>query len=38
MDEINSVIQTIPGISYTLGAIISAEIDDINAFDNPESH
>jgi len=35
MDEINSVILTIPGISYTLGAIILAEIGDIDAFDNP---
>jgi len=35
MDEINSVILTIPGISYTLGAIILAEIGDINAFDDP---
>jgi transposase len=35
MDEINSVILTIPGISYALGAIILAEIGDINAFENP---
>lgn len=35
MNEINSVILTIPGISYTLGAIILAETGDINAFDSP---
>ena len=35
MNEINSVILTIPGISYTLGSVILAEIGDINSFDNP---
>lgn len=35
MDDINSVILTIPGISYTLGSIILAEIGDISNFDNP---
>lgn len=34
MNEINSPILTIPGISYTLGAIILAEIGDITNFDN----
>ena len=33
MIEINSPILTIPGISYTLGAIIIAEIGDITNFD-----
>lgn len=35
MIEINSPILTIPGISFTLGAIILAEIGDISNFDNP---
>lgn len=35
MDEINSPILTIPGISYTLGAIIISEIGDISKFSNP---
>ena len=35
MTEIDSVILTIPGISYSLGSVILAEIGDINAFDNP---
>lgn len=35
MDSINSTILTIPGISYTLGAIILSEIGDINRFSNP---
>jgi len=35
MTEINSVILTIPGISYTLGSVIIAEIGDISNFDNP---
>lgn len=34
MDEINSPILTIPGISYTLGAIILSEIGDISKFSN----
>lgn len=33
MDEINSPITTIPGISYTLGAIILSETVDIHRFD-----
>ena len=32
MDELNSVILTIPGISYTLGAIILSEIGNIDKF------
>lgn len=32
MDELNSVILTIPGISYTLGSIILSEIGNINKF------
>ena len=35
MDEINSPILTIPGISYTLGAMILSEIGDIKNFANP---
>jgi transposase len=35
MDELDSPIVTIPGISYTLGAIILAEIGDINNFATP---
>lgn len=35
MLEIDSPIMTIPGISYTLGAIILSEIGDINRFSNP---
>lgn len=35
MDEINSPILTIPGISYTLGAMILSEIGDISKFPNP---
>ena len=35
MEEIDSPILTIPGISYTLGAIIIAEIGDITNFDTP---
>lgn len=35
MIEINSPLLTIPGISYTLGSIILAEIGDIMNFDNP---
>ena len=36
MDKINSPITTIPGISYTLGAMIVAEIGDFNNFDSPD--
>lgn len=35
MDELNSVILTIPGISYTLGAIILSEIGNIDKFTSP---
>ena len=35
MKEINSPILSIPGISYTLGSIIIAEIGDISNFGNP---
>lgn len=35
MDEISSPIITIPGISYTLGSAIIAEIGDISRFESP---
>lgn len=35
MDELNSVILTVPGISYTLGAIILSEIGNIDKFASP---
>jgi transposase len=35
VDELNSPIITIPGISHTLAAIILAEIGDINRFPSP---
>lgn len=35
MDEIQSPILSIPGISYGLGSVILAEIGDINNFDSP---
>lgn len=35
MDNLNSPILTIPGIRYTLGAIILSEIGDIKRFSNP---
>ncbi len=35
MNSINSNILTIPGISYTLGAMIISEIGDISKFSNP---
>lgn len=35
MDKLNSPILTIPGIGYTLGAIILSEIGDIKRFSNP---
>ena len=35
MDNLNSPIFTIPGISYTLGAMILSEIGDIHRFSNP---
>ena len=36
MDEINSPILTIPGISYRMGALIIAEIGDFSRFDSPD--
>ena len=36
MDEINSPILSIPGINYRMGAMILAEIGDINRFDSPD--
>lgn len=35
MNELNSVILTIPGISYTLGSIILSEIGNIDRFASP---
>ena len=36
MDEINSPILSIPGISYRMGAMIIAEIGDFSRFDSPD--
>ena len=36
MDEINSPILSIPGISYRMGAMIIAEIGDFKRFDTPD--
>lgn len=36
MDKINSPILSIPGISYSLGAMIISEIGDFNNFDNSD--
>lgn len=36
MDEINSPILSIPGISYNMGAMIIAEIGDFNRFDSAD--
>lgn len=36
MDEINSPILSIPGISYRMGAMIIAEIGDFNRFDSAD--
>ena len=36
MDKINSPILSIPGISYRMGAMIIAEIDDFSRFDSPD--
>lgn len=36
MDELNSKILTIPGISYNLGSIILSEIGDISRFSSPK--
>lgn len=36
MDEINSPILSIPGISYRMGAMILAEIGDFSRFDSPD--
>lgn len=36
MDKIDSPITTIPGISYSMGSMILAEIGDFNNFDSPD--
>ncbi len=36
MDDIDSPILTIPGISYTIGAMIIAEIGDFSRFESPD--
>ena len=36
MDEINSPMLSIPGISYRMGAMIIAEIGDFSRFDSPD--
>ena len=36
MDEVNSPILSIPGISYRMGAMIIAEIGDFNNFSSPD--
>lgn len=36
MDEINSPVLSIPGISYRMGAMIIAEIGDFSRFDSPD--
>ncbi len=36
MDDINSPILSIPGISYRMGAMIIAEIGDFSRFDSPD--
>jgi transposase len=36
MDKMNSPVMSVPGISYTLAAIIIAEISNISIFDNPD--
>lgn len=36
MDELNSPITTIPGISYRMGAMILAEVGDFSRFDSPD--
>lgn len=36
MDEINSPIMSIPGISYRMGAMIIAEIGDFSRFNSPD--
>ena len=36
MDEINSPILSIPGISYRMGAMIVSEIGDFSQFDSPD--
>jgi transposase len=36
MDAIGSPILTVPGISYTLGAMIVAEVGDFSRFDSPD--
>lgn len=36
MDDLNSPILTIPGISYSMGSMIIAEVGDFNRFDSPD--
>ena len=36
MDEINSPILSIPGISYRMGTMILAEVGDFSRFDSPD--
>lgn len=36
MDEMNSPILTIPGISYPMGAMVLAEIGDFSRFDSAD--
>ena len=36
MDNINTPILSIPGISYTMGAMIVAEIGDFSKFSSPD--
>lgn len=36
MDKLDSPITTIPGISYSMGSMILAEIGDFNSFDSPD--
>ena len=36
MDDLNSPILTIPGISYAMGSMIVAEVGDFNRFDSPD--
>lgn len=35
VDELNTPLMTIPGIGYTIAAIILAEVGDINSFSSP---
>lgn len=36
MNDINSPILSIPGINYRMGAMIIAEVGDLNRFDSPD--